>query len=155
MKIHTIEIYTDGSCHTQQKIGGWAAIIFRDNERFVLQGSERETTHNRMELLAVIRSIEYVVKEFDDFEKLFIYTDSQYVERIPLRTAKFVAHDFKTKSGKEIQNIDLVKRLIELLNSANVDFIKVKAHQKSTDTPNYNKEVDKLCRKVVRDQVES
>jgi ribonuclease HI len=155
VKLKVIEIFTDGSCHTQQKVGGWAAIIFRDNGRFVLQGSERETTHNRMELLAIIKSIEYIVKEFNDFEKLLIYTDSQYVERIPLRTAKFVAHDFKTKSGKEIQNIDLVKRLIGLLNSTNIEFIKVKAHQKSTDTPNYNREVDKICRKVVRDQLGS
>ena len=150
MNNRVIEIYTDGSCHTQQKIGGWAAIVFLNSEKLVLQGSETETTHNRMELLAVIKSIEYSVKEFNDFGKLLIYTDSQYVERIPFRTKKFVAQDFKTKSGKEIQNIDLVKRLIDLLDSVKVEFVKVKAHQKSTDTVNYNREVDKLARRIVR-----
>jgi ribonuclease HI len=155
LKNQIIEIYTDGSCHTQQKIGGWAALLFVNGEKIVLQGSDIETTHNRMELLAVIESIAYCIKEIKDFGQINIYTDSQYVERIPLRTKKFIAQDFKTKSGKEIQNIDLVKRLIDLLSSTMAELVKVKAHQKSTDTPNYNREVDKLCRKVVRDQVES
>ncbi|MBE9466694.1 MAG: ribonuclease HI [Bacteroidetes bacterium] len=155
MKNSTIEIYTDGSCHTQQKIGGWASIIFYNSEKLVLQGSEKETTHNRMELLAVIKSIEYAMKKFIDFEKLIIYTDSQYVERIPLRIKKFIDQDFKTKSGKEIQNVDLVKRLINLLSSVNVEFIKVKAHQKASHTANYNREVDKLARKIVRQEVSS
>ncbi|MBI9053075.1 MAG: ribonuclease HI [Bacteroidales bacterium] len=153
MENQLIEIYTDGSCHTQQRIGGWAALIFVNNEKLVLQGSETDTTHNRMELLAVIKSIEYTVKEFNEFEKLFIYTDSQYVERIPLRTQKFILQNFRTKSGKEIQNVDLVKRLIGLLNSTNIEFVKVKAHQKASDTPNYNREVDKLSRKIVRNKI--
>jgi len=154
LKNSIIEIYTDGSCHTQQKNGGWAAIIFRNTEKIVLTGSERETTHNRMELLAVIKSIEYAIKEFNDFEKMIIYTDSQYVERIPLRTEKFISNNFKTKKGTLIQNIDLVQKLINLLDSTLVEFIKVKAHQKATNIPNYNREVDKLSRKLVREQLE-
>jgi len=153
LKVNTIEIYTDGSCHTQQRIGAWAAIVFFKNEKLVLQGSKRDTTHNRMELLAVIKSIEYCINEIKDFRQIKIYTDSQYVERIPFRTKKFIDQDFKTNSGKEIQNVDLVKRLIDLLNSVKVDLIKVKAHQKTSDTPNYNREVDKLCRKIVRDHL--
>ena len=145
-----IAIYTDGSCHTQLKVGGWAAIIFYDNEKIILQGSEKETTHNRMELLAVIESTEYCIKEIKDFNQIKIYTDSQYVERIPIRTKKFIAQDFNTKSGKEIQNIDLVKKLIDLLDSNDIEFVKVKAHQKASDTANYNREVDMLSRKIVR-----
>lgn len=149
----TIEIYTDGSCHTQKKIGGWVALIFVNNEKIVLQGVEKETTHNRMELLAIIESIEYCIKNIVDLHHLMIYTDSQYVERIPLRTEKFIKQNFKTKSGKEIQNIDLVKRLIDLLNLIYVDFVKVKAHQKASETVNYNREADKLSRKLVRNQI--
>lgn len=153
MNNKTIVIYTDGSCHTQLKIGGWAALIFIDDERIVLQGSEIETTHNRMELLAVIKSIEYTIKEIKDFGIINIYTDSQYVERIPLRIKKLFSKDFKTKSGKEIQNIDLVKELIHLIDTTQIDFIKVKAHQKSTGVPNYNREVDMLSRKIVRNKL--
>jgi ribonuclease HI len=145
-----IEIYTDGSCHTQRKVGAWAAIIFIDDEKIVLQDTVSETTHNRMELIAVIKSIEYILKEIPDNKQIKIYTDSQYVEKIPDRTRKLVSKDFKTKKGVEIQNADLVQELIDLLNSTAIEFIKVKAHQKTSDMPNYNREVDKLSRKLVR-----
>jgi len=148
-----IEIYTDGSCNPQYKTGGWAALIFNEDEKIVLQGNATETTHNRMELIAVIESIEYVLKEIQEFELIRIYTDSQYVERIPFRADKLVSKDFITKKGKSIQNLDLIQRLITLIETTEIEFIKVKAHQKASDTPNYNREVDKLSRKLVRQQI--
>ncbi|MCK5170716.1 MAG: ribonuclease HI [Bacteroidales bacterium] len=153
MNNHIIEIYTDGSCNPQHKIGGWAALIFNKDEKVVLQGIAIETTHNRMELIAVIESIDYVLKEIQQFKLIKIYTDSQYVERIPLRTRNLISNDFKTKSGKEIQNADLVQKLINLINSTEIEFIKVKAHQKASDMPNHNREADKLSRKLVRRQI--
>lgn len=153
MKNQVIEIYTDGSCHTQQKLGGWAALIFINDKKIVLQGTATETTNNRMELSAVINAIEYVLKEIQKFKLIKIYTDSQYVERIPSRIEKLVSKNFKTKKGVQIQNIDLVKKLITLTEIAEIEFIKVKAHQKTSDVPNYNREVDKLSRKIVRNQI--
>ncbi|MBU8892879.1 MAG: ribonuclease HI [Bacteroidales bacterium] len=151
--MNIVEVYTDGSCNPQFKTGGWAALIFHKSEKVVLQGIATETTHNRMELIAVIESIFYVLKEIHEFELIKIYTDSQYVERIPLRTQKLISNNFKTKSSKEIQNIDLIQQLITLIESTEIEFIKVKAHQKASDTPNYNREVDKFSRKIVRQQV--
>ena len=60
MKNPVIEIYTDGSCHSQQLIGAWAALVFINGEKTILKGTEKETTHNRMELLAVINAIKHV-----------------------------------------------------------------------------------------------
>ena len=148
-----IEIFTDGSCNPQQKVGAWAALIFYDNEKIVLQDTVSDTTHNRMELIAVIKSIEYVLKELPGNKPIKIYTDSQYVEKIPDRTRKLVSKDFKTKKGTLIQNADLVQKLIYLYDSESIEFIKVKAHQKASDVPNYNREVDKLSRKLVRQQI--
>ncbi len=153
MNKNIIEIYTDGSCNPQYKIGGWASIIFDSEEKILLQGTESNTTHNRMELIAVINAITYVKKTHPETILLKIFTDSQYVERIPLRTKKLVSNNFKTKSGKSIQNPDLIQKLIILLESSVIEFIKVKAHQKSSETLNYNREVDKLCRKLVRDHI--
>jgi ribonuclease HI len=148
-----IEIYTDGSCNPKHKIGAWAVIILHNKTKLVLQGTENETTHNRMEILAVINSIEYVIKEFPDLPSIIIYTDSQYVARIPRRKIKLVSKKFTTNSGNLIQNIDLVEKLIQILGSYNIEFIKVKAHQKASELINYNREVDKLCRKLVRQQI--
>ena len=49
-----VVIHTDGSLLANPVPGGWAAIFqFQDNER-ELNGSEPNTTNNRMELTAAI-----------------------------------------------------------------------------------------------------
>lgn len=154
MKKQTVEIYTDGSCNSKYKTGGWAAIIFIDKEKVVLQGIENNTTHNRMELIAVIEAINYVLKKQSEFDVIRVYTDSQYVERIPGRAKKLITSNFLTKSDKHIRNVDLIKALISLIHQSNIEFVKVKAHRKLSETVNYNREVDKLARKLVRKEID-
>ncbi len=73
------EIYTDGSCHTQQCVGAWAAVLLIDEQKIVLSGKENDTTHNRMEILAVINAIKYIQQHFTIISKIKIVSDSQYV----------------------------------------------------------------------------
>ncbi|NOZ34673.1 MAG: ribonuclease HI [Chlorobi bacterium] len=148
-----ITIYTDGSCHTQHKIGAWAAILLIGDEEIVLSGKKAETTHNRMELLSVIKAFEYIDNhKFTDY-KIVIKSDSQYVVGIRERKEKLKAAEFITKKGNQIQNKDLVEQLISFIETMNVQFVKVKAHLKKTDNRNYNRDVDKLSRQIVRDYV--
>jgi len=149
-----IVIYTDGSCHTQFKTGAWAAIILIDEkEEIVLKDMEIDTTHNRMELLSVIKALDYIKEHHFEKYKITVKSDSQYVIGIKNRTKKLTASGFMTKKEEPVQNVDLLKQLISLSNSLNVEFIKVKAHQKKTDIRNYNRVVDKISRKLVRDYV--
>jgi len=67
-----IKIYTDGSCLKNPGDGGWAAIIIKDGGNKEISGSERNTTNNRMELLAPINAL----KEMKRNEPIEIYTDS-------------------------------------------------------------------------------
>lgn len=147
------EIYTDGSCHTQKCIGAWAAVILVKEQKIVLSGKENHTTHNRMEILAVINSIKYVQQHFNQVTDIKIVSDSQYVIGLIGRQAKFTVSDFTTKAGKDIRNVDLVKELLILVSTLNVEFVKIKAHQKPTNTTNYNIVVDKLSRQIVRKSV--
>lgn len=149
------EIYTDGSCHTQQCIGAWASVILIDPQKIIISGTEEQTTHNRMEILSVINSIKYVQLNFPSVQYLKIVSDSQYVIGLIGRESKFKASHFTTKSGKDIRNIDLVKELLMLVSSISVEFLKIKAHQKATDVINYNIEVDKLSRQLVREAVKN
>ena len=55
-----IKIYTDGSCIGNPGKGGWAAIIFNNNEKKILKGSKDLTTNNQMELTATIKALEYI-----------------------------------------------------------------------------------------------
>jgi ribonuclease HI len=146
-----VEIYTDGSCHTQQCIGGWAAILFVGEGKIVLSGKELDTTHNRMELTAVIKVLEYLREKNIPPAEIKIYSDSQYVVGLTGRKEKLSALHFETRKGNEIRNADLVKEFLALAESTNLQFIKVKAHQKMNDIANYNIEVDKLSRKIVRE----
>jgi ribonuclease HI len=147
------EIYTDGSCHTQRLIGAWAAIVLINEHKTVLTGREKNTTHNRMEIMAVISSITHIIQNHKTINELKIVSDSQYVIGLISREAKFKLSDFKTKAGTDIRNIDLVKALLKLVSQMNITFVKIKAHQKPTDVVNYNIEVDKLCRQLLRESI--
>jgi len=148
-----IQIYTDGSCHTQQRVGGWAAIIFLGNEKIELKGSVKNTTHNAMEILAVLKALDFLDKKQihnSTFTKIEIVSDSQYVVRILDRKEKLKGNNFLTKKGNPIRNMGLVKKLIDRIERLPLIFTKIKAHQKKTDVINYNRVVDHLARNEVR-----
>lgn len=148
-----INVFTDGSCNHVYKVGGWAAIVLVGEQEILLQDKELETTHNRMELLAVIRALEFIEDQNLSHYRIIIYSDSQYVVRIIERKDKLKTANFITKKGSLIQNKDLVEQIINYIESLNLEFVKVKAHQKKTEKRNYNRDVDKRSRKIVRDYV--
>ena len=88
-----IKIFTDGSCHTQLKIGAWVALIFVEDKKIILQKVMENTTHNRMELSAVISAVHYVT------ENNFVYsgietsciTVTRLVKMILTQTPLFIA----------------------------------------------------------------
>jgi len=145
-------IYTDGSCHTRHLNGGWAAIIFIDEGKAVLTGEATDTTHNRMELMAVIKAIQYVKEQDPAVTAIRIISDSQYVVTLADRKEKLSARSFTTKKGTDIRNADLVKLFLDLITDPPVEFIKIKAHQKSNNSLNFNIVADKLSRSIVRKQ---
>ncbi len=148
------EIYTDGSCHTQIRTGAWVAIVFTGTEKNILSAIIPGTTHNRMELIAVIKGIQYLLAHKRFITTIRVYSDSQYVIGLPARREKIVSGNYATAKGKELQNVDLVKTFFELLSLITIELVKVKAHQKQGDKLNYNREADMLCRKLLREAVE-
>ena len=71
------KIYTDGACSGNPGPGGWAAIILLDDKiKNEISGSEKNTTNNKMELLAPIKAIQ----KFKKKSEILIYTDSTYVK---------------------------------------------------------------------------
>lgn len=148
-----IDVFTDGSCHTQKLVGAWVALIHVNGQKNILQGIEQHTTHHRMELIAVLKSMEFI-KELHPVASISIFTDSQYVAGLISRKHGLTAKNFITKGGKKIANEDLLIRFYELLNLLDVSFIKVKAHQQSADVPYGNREADLLSRSLVRQAVQ-
>ena len=136
-----ITIYTDGSCLTNPGNGGWAAIISDGKETKKISGSEKNTTNNRMELLAPINAL----KEVNTDIEIKIYTDSQYVKNgITEWINTWLANNWKTSKKEDVKNKDLWIELYNLNKSLNVQWNWVKAH----DGNPMNEEVDLLAKKA-------
>ena len=136
-----IKIYTDGSCLTNPGDGGWAAIIIIDGEAKEISGSEKDTTNNRMELLAPINAL----KEMKQNEQIEIYTDSQYVKLgITDWINKWVLNNWKTSKKEDVKNKDLWVELYNLNETLDVKWNWVKAHAGNI----MNEKVDQLAKKA-------
>ncbi len=134
-------IYTDGSCLTNPGNGGWAAIINDEKEIRKISGSEKNTTNNRMELLAPINAL----KNMKPGVEIKIYTDSQYVKNgITEWINTWLANNWKTSKKEDVKNKDLWIELYNLNKSLNVQWNWVKAH----DGNPMNEEVDLLAKKA-------
>src|SRR5690606_13312762 len=73
---NTFTLTTDGACLGNPGPGGWAALVRGDGqEESLVSGGERETTNNRMELMAVIEGLDRTPTG----SQVHIVTDSQYV----------------------------------------------------------------------------
>ena len=136
-----IEIYTDGSCLTNPGNGGWAAIIKNDGNVKKISGSEKETTNNRMELLAPINAL----KEIDSNTQVIIFTDSQYVKLgITEWINKWINNNWQTSKKEDVKNKDLWIELYNLNKSLDVKWNWVKAHAGNP----MNEEVDLLAKQA-------
>ena len=145
-----ITIYTDGSYDPIRRVGGWAAVILIQDEKIILKGRAITASHQRMELEAVIQALRYLEKDPIPESSMKVYSDSQYVIGIQERKEKIKRSGFLTGKKVKMRNDDLVALLIRYLDKWGVTLVKVKAHQKSGEGQDFNREVDKLSRKIVR-----
>ena len=136
-----IKIYTDGSCLKNPGNGGWAAIICTRNEMKKISGSEKDTTNNRMELLATINAL----KEVNSDDLIEIYTDSKYVKNgITDWIHNWIKNNWKTSNKEDVKNKDLWVQLHDLNNNSIIKWNWIKAHAGNP----LNEEVDLLAKKA-------
>jgi len=147
-----IEIYTDGSSHTQKLIGAWAAIIYYNDSKIIIKQVVVNTNHNRMEMQAVIQAIKFVDTNYSTNIPIIINSDSQYVVNLVDRKEKLKKNEFMTRKGNPVKNLDLVSTLIDQIETHEITFNKIKAHVKDGDIK--NREVDLLVRKLMREHNE-
>lgn len=121
-----VVIYTDGACSGNPGNGGWGAILMHANKRKEISGGERNTTNNRMELLAAISALE-LLKEPCEVD---LYSDSAYMVNAFVLDwiSSWEKNNFKGSDKKQIKNLDLWQRLLALCDTHKVNFIKVKGH---------------------------
>jgi ribonuclease HI len=125
-----VQLFTDGGCSGNPGPGGWAFLLRhqasgKELERF---GAERETTNNRMELMAVIRGLEALKRP----TCVELVTDSVYVGRgLTQWLSRWKANGWRRRAGKQqpdIKNEDLWRRLDQLSTKHQIQFTHVRGH---------------------------
>jgi len=144
--VDEITIYTDGACEGNPGPGGYAAIIDRGGKRTELTGSERQTTNNRMELLAVITAL----RSLEEPASVQVLTDSQYVAN-GMRSwiHNWRRKGWKTASGAPVKNRDLWEELDELSRRHRVRFEWIRGHNGHPE----NERADTLAREAIRESL--
>ncbi len=103
-----VTIYTDGACKGNPGPGGWGAALKTGPYKKKLYGGELNTTNNRMELLAAIKALQFLIRPCE----VNVYTDSQYVRKgITEWIHGWKKKNWITSSKKPVKNEDLWKVL--------------------------------------------
>jgi len=117
-----IVIYTDGAARGNPGPGGYGVVMKAGSHRKELSEGFRNTTNNRMELLAVIVALEQLKFEKSIVE---IYTDSKYVSDA---VEKGWVFGWEKKQFKKKKNPDLWIRFLKIYRKHQVKFHWVKGH---------------------------
>jgi len=118
-------MYTDGACSGNPGPGGWGTVLMSGAHRKELFGGERETTNNRMEMMAVIRGAEALKRGCS----VDIYTDSKYVMKgMTEWVVGWKKRGWKTAAKQPVKNVDLWQRLEQALDRHEVNWNWVKGH---------------------------
>lgn len=129
MSEKSLRIYTDGSCIPNPGQGGWGYIALHIDMELHINGGEKNSTNNRMELTAVIEAL----KDYKTQKSFTFYTDSQYVMNCAIgKYAKKMNRDLWTLYDKYSEG-------------KNIKWVKVKAH----NGDKYNELVDALAKSAI------
>jgi len=121
-----VEIFTDGACSGNPGPGGWGAIMRTKGIEKELSGGEKDTTNNRMEMMAVIAALEALQRDCS----VKITTDSQYVMKGMLEWLPgWKKRNWQTAAKKPVKNIDLWQRLERAAESHQLEWEWVRGHQ--------------------------
>lgn len=106
-------IYTDGACKGNPGIGGWGSIIKIGDYSVELYDGEKNTTNNRMEIMAVLKAIEFLAKP----SEIILCSDSQYVcNALKLGWAKkWKENNWMRNKKDKALNSDLWDKLLNAL----------------------------------------
>ena len=141
-----VDLFTDGACSGNPGPGGWGAVLIFNNIVRKMSGYEAETTNNRMELTAVIRGLEALVRPCS----VVVTTDSVYVKNAFTEgwITSWQNKGWKTSTGSAVKNQDLWLELIGLSRIHTLEWKWIKGHSGHE----YNEMCDSLARSAVKNK---
>lgn len=137
-----VEAFTDGACRGNPGPGGWGVVLRYGETEKELYGAERETTNNRMELMAAIQALEALRRPVE----IHITTDSQYVRKgITEWLANWKRNGWRTAAKKPVKNQDLWQRLDAATRTHDVHWHWVRGHSGHPE----NERADALANRAI------
>ena len=135
-----VELYTDGACSGNPGPGGWAYVLRHpaSGAEREMSGAERETTNNRMELIAVIEGLRAVTRP----SVVDVYSDSKYVlDGLKEWLPNWKQRGWRTAAKKPVKNEDLWRTLDRLMGEHELRFHWVRGHSEHPE----NERCDRLA----------
>lgn len=142
--VKDVTIYTDGACSGNPGPGGYGAVLFYGAHKKEISGGEKQTTNNRMEILAVIEALA-LLKEPCNVK---IYSDSAYVVNCFQQNwiKNWQRNGWRNSKKEPVENQDLWKTLLEKMSMHKVEYVKVKGHSDNE----WNNRCDELAREAIK-----
>ena len=147
----SFKIYTDGGCSGNPGPGGWAYVMVQQTfqgAQVIAQnkGGEKNTTNNRMELIAVIEALR-ALKTMDNVPRqAALYTDSQYVQKgITEWIRNWKRNSWRTSDKKPVKNQDLWSELDSLAGEFSIQWEWVRGHA--------GNQYNELCDEMTQDAI--
>lgn len=136
-------IYTDGACSYNPGPGGWGAVLLYNGHRKEMSGFMPDTTNNKMELLAAVEALKALKYPC----KVELYSDSAYLINAWKQNwlDNWQKNGWRNSKKQPVENQNLWKELLQLANTHDINWIKVKGHSDNVE----NNRCDELARQAI------
>jgi ribonuclease HI len=130
----TITVFTDGSAYPNPNgKGGWAFHCkFRDDS-VTRYGFVDEASNNQMEIMAIVRALQFVPSSLSHTRPMVVVSDSAYtIGALTVWSTRWAEDGWRTSNGSEVKNQSLIKLGLNLITHHRqfrlLEFVKVKGH---------------------------
>lgn len=163
IKMHHLQVFTDGSVNTQLKVGFGAYLVVSDlnasidilKDKIKIKRFE-QTSSTKLELQTLLWALDEIIVFANDSDiTLTIYTDSQNIIGLPSRRAALEQSNYMSNKNKRLNNYALYQEFYRLTSSIKCKFVKVAGHQVSSKKDEIDKLfslVDKGARRALREE---
>lgn len=124
---HEVHAWTDGSCDSRTRLGGWGALLRSPKRDVELYGGQEDTTNNQMELVAALETLASLRRSCS----ILVFSDSQYVvQGVNEWMLGWKKRGWVKSSGEEIANEAEWREMYDLTRFHKTDFRWVRGHGK-------------------------